>query len=116
MAPPTGTGFLAAGRSVPPWELPPEAHSAVPPWAAGIGQADDGAPPSPAGRSVPPWELAAPDVTGSVPAPPWPGQDGSAAVASDGPGNGPAAPPWPPAAPPRRPVAPPWPPTAPPWP
>jgi hypothetical protein len=117
-APPARADFLAAGRSLPPWELPPEARSAVPPWTAGHGippLADDGAPPSPAARSVPPWELADPDVTGPAPLP-RPGQDGSAAVASQGPGNGPAAPPWPPAAPPRRPVTPPWPPTTPPWP
>jgi hypothetical protein len=122
-----GTGSPAthaAGHSGWSWDaggtLPPRGSDrAVPLWAAGDGippLADDGAPPSPAARSVPPWELADPDVTGQVPALPWPGQDGSAAVASQGPGNGPAAPPWPPAAPPRRPAAPPWPPTTPPWP
>ena len=95
----------AAGRSVPPWELPPETRSAVPPWAAG--------------RSVPPWELAGPadaDATGAIPAQPWPGPGGSRAEASDGPGNGNPAPPWPHAAPPQRPAAPPWPSASPPWP
>ncbi len=170
-APPAGTGSLAAGRSVPPWELPPEVRSAaapwvgdhgippwtghgtppsvpghgIPPWAdhdaphsavhgtppwAGTGRAGfagDGGPaghgaaPSAAGRSVPPWELAdpdatGPDATGPVPALPWPGQDGSPAGASDGSGNGHAAPPWPPAAPPRPSAGPLRPPTAPPWP
>src|SRR5579871_721865 len=105
-APASGTGSLpsaAAGRSLPPWELPPEVRSAVPPWA------DQHAPPSAAGRSVPPWELPAPDATGPVPVPPWPGQSGFPAVAPDGPGNGHNAPPWPPAAPPRPPASPPWP-------
>jgi UDP-GlcNAc:undecaprenyl-phosphate GlcNAc-1-phosphate transferase len=123
-APEDGTGSPvthAAGHSGWSWD----AGDTLPPWAVGDGippWADDGAPPSPAGRSVPPWELAGPDVAGPdvagpVPALPWPGQDDSAAVASEGPGNGPAVPPWPPAAPPRRPVTPPpWPPTAPPWP
>jgi UDP-GlcNAc:undecaprenyl-phosphate GlcNAc-1-phosphate transferase len=107
---PPGNG----GRSVPPWELPPETHSAVPPWAAGHA-----VPPWAAGRSVPPWELAGPagaDATGVIPAQPWPGPGGSPAEASDGPGNGHPAPPWPPAAPPQRPAAPPRPPASPPWP
>jgi UDP-GlcNAc:undecaprenyl-phosphate GlcNAc-1-phosphate transferase len=116
-APPAGAGSppsQAAGRSVPPWELPPETHSAVPPWAAGHA-----VPPWAAGRSVPPWELAGPagaDATGAIPAQPWPGPGGSPAEASDGPGNGHPAPPWPPAAPPQRPAAPPLPPASPPWP
>jgi UDP-GlcNAc:undecaprenyl-phosphate GlcNAc-1-phosphate transferase len=135
-APPAGISSLAAGRSVPPWELPPEAHSAVPPWVAGHAVppwagdgaapsaadhvvppwAGDGAAPSAAGRSVPPWELPDPDATGPVPVLPWPGQGGTPAVASDRPGNGPAGPPWPPAAAPRSPAAPPWPPAVPPRP
>jgi UDP-GlcNAc:undecaprenyl-phosphate GlcNAc-1-phosphate transferase len=112
-APHSGTGSppsAAAGRSLPPWEMPPEARSAVPPWAAGQGVppwAGHDAPPSAAGRSLPPWELAGPDATGPVPVLPWPGQ----AEASDGSGYGHAAPPWPPATPPR-PAAPPWPPTS----
>ena len=116
-APPLGTASppsQAAGRSVPPWELPPETHSAVPPWTAGHA-----VPPWAAGRSVPPWELAGPadaDATGAIPALPWPGPGGSPAEASDGLGNGHPAPPWPPAAPPQRPAAPPWPPASPPWP
>ncbi|HET7245636.1 MAG TPA: hypothetical protein VFJ07_12475 [Streptosporangiaceae bacterium] len=111
IAPPAGASPLAAGRSLPPWELPPEAQSAVPPWAA-----DHGVPPSAAARSVPPWELADPDATGPVPVLPWPGQASTLAEASDGHGNQRPAPPWPPASPPLRPAAPPWPPTSPPWP
>ncbi len=117
-APPSGTGSqppLAAGRSVPPWELPPEVGgSAIPPWAAGRS-----APPPAAGRSMPPWELAQsadPDATGADPVLPWPGPVSSPPEASDRPGDGPAAPPWPPAASPWRPAAPPWPPASPPWP
>jgi UDP-GlcNAc:undecaprenyl-phosphate/decaprenyl-phosphate GlcNAc-1-phosphate transferase len=132
-APPAGTSSLAAGRSLPPWELPPETLSAVPPWAgdgappwAGHGippWAGDGAPPSVAGRSLPPWELPDSDAAGPVPVLPWPGQASTPAEASDGPGNWHPAPPWPPATPPQRPAAPPWPPAtppqrpaAPPWP
>ena len=100
-APPSGTSSLAAGRSVPPWELPPEAGHAVPPWAAG--------------RSVAPWELADANATGPIPVLPWPGQ-GAATADSDGSRNRHAAPPWPPAAPPRPPAAPPWPSASPPWP
>ena len=120
-APHSGTGSppsAAAGRSLPPWEMPPEARSAVPPWAAGQGVPPwpgHDAPPSAAGRSLPPWELAGPDATGPVPVLPWPGQAGYPAEASDGSGYGHAAPPWPPAVPPR-PAAPPWPPTSPPRP
>jgi UDP-GlcNAc:undecaprenyl-phosphate GlcNAc-1-phosphate transferase len=113
------TRSLAADRSLPPWEMPPEARSAVPPWAAGQGVPPlpgHDAPPSADGRSLPPWELADADATGAIPVLPWPGPGGSPAEASDGPGNGHPAPPWPPAAPPQRPAAPPWPPTSPPWP
>jgi UDP-GlcNAc:undecaprenyl-phosphate GlcNAc-1-phosphate transferase len=110
----------AAGRSVPPWELPPETHSAVPPWAAGHDvppwAAGNDLQPWATGRSVPPWELADADATGAIPAQPWPGPSGSPAEASDGPGHGHPAPPWPPAAPPQRPAAPPWPSASPPWP
>jgi UDP-GlcNAc:undecaprenyl-phosphate/decaprenyl-phosphate GlcNAc-1-phosphate transferase len=102
--PSPGTDSLAAGRSLPPWELPAEARSAVPPWVAGHDAA-----PLAAGRSVPPWELADQDMTGPVPVPPWPAPAGHPAEAPDAPGNRHAAPPWPPAAPPRPPVSPPWP-------
>jgi hypothetical protein len=120
-----GTGSpvtYAAGHSGSSWDmgdtLPPRGgDQAVPPWAGHDipPWAGDGAPPSAAGRSVPPWELAGQEVTSPAPALPWRGQDGSAALAPEAPGDGPALPPWPSAAPPRRPINPPRPPTTPPW-
>jgi UDP-GlcNAc:undecaprenyl-phosphate GlcNAc-1-phosphate transferase len=61
-APPAGTSAEADGRSLPPWELPSEAQSAVPTWA------DDGAPPWP--PAVPPQRPAAPPWPPT--SPPWP--------------------------------------------
>jgi UDP-GlcNAc:undecaprenyl-phosphate GlcNAc-1-phosphate transferase len=122
-AAPHGAPSSAAAHGIRPWAdhnaLPSAAGRDAAPSAVGQGSppwADRGAPAPAAGRSMPPWELPGPDATGPAPVLPWPSQGGSPAVASDGPGNRHAAPPWPPATPPRRPTAPPWPPASPPWP
>jgi len=74
-----------------------DADGAAPPWEAGDA-------PSPgAGRAVPPRETprsADPEATGPIPGPLWPGRPAPQAEPPEGPGNGRAAPPWPPAAPP----------------
>ena len=75
-----GTGSVpsaAAGRSLPPWELPPEVRSAAPPWEADHGIAA-AAPDGPGtGHPVPPWPPAAPPRPPAAPpyppsSPPWP--------------------------------------------
>jgi UDP-GlcNAc:undecaprenyl-phosphate/decaprenyl-phosphate GlcNAc-1-phosphate transferase len=117
--PPDEAASLAAGRSLPPWELPPDVSSAILPWVT-----DDAVPPSAAGRSVLPRELggsagadaAGAGASGPEPVLPWPDHVSSPAETPDGPGDPRAAPPWPPATPPRLPTAHPQPPASPPWP
>ena len=103
-ASPSGAGSVpsaAADRSLPPWELPPEVRSAVPPWTADQSVppwAGHGAPPSTAGhgglpsgagQSVPPWAGQGPPPSAAGPSvPPWAGHGAPPSAA------GRSVPPW----------------------